>query len=95
MKAPSKKIVRRRTVQIRRPSHSEPSGFDPLIRAPEAATVLNVGVSTVYRLAADKVIPSIELGGSRRFRRSSLLAWCDQQERKWLAKPDATEGGAA
>ena len=59
--------------------------LQPLLLKPaEAAQLLNVGVSTVYDLAAKGMLPSIKIGKSVRIPKAELEAWL--RERQQLAR---------
>lgn len=53
---------------------------DSLIKAPEAAMILGIGVSTVYRMVENRQLPCIRLGSAIRFRRSTLEKMIESQE---------------
>lgn len=55
--------------------------FD-VLDAREAAKYLKINEQTLRRLARDKEIPSFKVGGSWRFRKSSLERWARSQERR-------------
>jgi excisionase family DNA binding protein len=59
---------------------SHPSDFEPLMRVPEVARLLNVGVSTIYRLVETHQLPCVRLGSAIRFRRSTLEKMIEAQE---------------
>ena len=44
----------------------------PLLTPSEVAARLRIGLSTVYRLAAEREIPSYKIGGARRFDEADL-----------------------
>ncbi len=61
------------------------SQLQPLLLKPaEAAQLLNVGVSTVYDLAAKGMLPSIKIGKSVRIPKAELEAWL--RERQQVAR---------
>ncbi|MCA1789962.1 MAG: excisionase family DNA-binding protein [Thioalkalivibrio sp.] len=45
--------------------------------ARQAAAFLGIGIPQVYKLARDRVIPSVRVGRSVRFNRRQLLTWID------------------
>ena len=53
---------------------------DRLLDASEVAELLNVPQRWVYEAARTGGLPVIKLGRYRRFKRSSVLAWLDEQE---------------
>jgi excisionase family DNA binding protein len=57
-----------------------PLNDDRLLTAEEVADLLGVHVSWVRSQTREGVIPSVPLGRWRRYRRSSVLAWLEQQE---------------
>jgi excisionase family DNA binding protein len=54
---------------------------DRLLTAEEAAELLNVKVSWIRDKTREGALPHVELGRFRRYRRDSLLAWIEAQER--------------
>lgn len=50
---------------------------DQLLTARQVADVLQLGLRTVYRYAADGTIPARKIGGSLRFHRADLAALLD------------------
>jgi excisionase family DNA binding protein len=58
---------------------------DRLLDATEAAALLNVKVSWIRDQTRRGLIPFVPLGRYRRYRRSSLLAWVDEQEARTAA----------
>ena len=54
---------------------------DDVLDAREAASYLRINEQTVRRLARDNEIPSFKVGGSWRFKKSSLDSWAGDQER--------------
>ncbi len=52
---------------------------DRILTLREAATYLQLGVPTIYRLAQAARIPASKVGGQWRFRREVLDAWMDAQ----------------
>lgn len=69
------------TAQAPRPVLSE-NGHDRLLDAGEAAAILSVPVSWVREATRDGRLPCVELGRYRRYRRATLLAWIERQERR-------------
>ncbi len=51
-----------------------------LLDAREAAVYLKLNEQTVRRLAREKQIPAFKVGGSWRFKRSSLEEWAEEQQ---------------
>jgi excisionase family DNA binding protein len=51
-----------------------------ILNAREAAQLLNVSVASLYRALQRQGVPSFQIGGTRRFRRTALLAWTARQE---------------
>ncbi|WP_338826276.1 hypothetical protein MTBGP_09790 [Moorella thermoacetica] len=61
------------------------------ITAGEAAEIIGLSEWTIYDLARRHVIPHIRVGRRVLFRRSSLLAWLEQQEAASIRhEPDQT-----
>lgn len=56
------------------------SAGDLLLGAPAIAKFLGVTQRQVYRLVADKIVPSFKVGGTVAARRSSLQKWMDDAE---------------
>lgn len=56
------------------------AGTDDVLDAREAASYLRINEQTVRRLARDNEIPAFKVGGSWRFKRSSLDRWAVSQE---------------
>lgn len=52
---------------------------DDILTVREVAEFLKVTERTIYRLAAEKQIPSFKVGGSWRFRRADLVKWMSEQ----------------
>jgi excisionase family DNA binding protein len=50
-----------------------------LLDVHEAAALLRLSPSTVYRWAQQARLPSLKMGGCRRYRRSDLVVWLDAQ----------------
>ncbi len=53
---------------------------DDVLDAREAATYLRINEQTVRRLARESEIPAFKVGGSWRFKKSSLDRWAGSQE---------------
>ena len=52
-----------------------------LINAREVASILGIGVSTLWRnVRADKIPAPIKVGGATRWRVSEIVAWIEAQE---------------
>jgi len=63
------------------------------IEAKEAAEVLGLSTWSVYDLARRRVIPHIRVGRRVLFRRSSILAWLEQQEQASVrVEPEPAQG---
>lgn len=59
---------------------NEPENWPLLLRIDEASKLLNVSRSTLYKLIAQGVVPSIRLGGgSLRVPREVLQNWLNEQ----------------
>ncbi len=56
--------------------------IDDVLDARDAAAYLRINEQTVRRLARDNEIPSFKVGGSWRFKKSSLDAWAGMQEQR-------------
>jgi len=67
----------------------EQEGTDEIITASQVAAILKIHVKTVYRLAAEGVIPGNRIGGAWRFRRSTILDLVPSPKRNAAPK----EGG--
>jgi excisionase family DNA binding protein len=50
-----------------------------MLKAEQVAKAWGVGKSTIYELAAAKVLPSVKLGTAVRFPVAALYRWIDQQ----------------
>ncbi len=55
---------------------------DDVLDARDAATYLRINEQTVRRLARENEIPAFKVGGSWRFKKSSLDAWAGEQEQR-------------
>lgn len=55
---------------------------DDVLDARDAAAYLRINEQTVRRLARDNEIPSFKVGGSWRFKKSSLDSWAGMQEQR-------------
>ncbi len=53
---------------------------DRLLDAHEAAQLLHVPVTWIRARTRDGLLPHVELGRYRRYRRGALLAWIDAHE---------------
>lgn len=60
------------------------------ITADEAAEILGLSAWTVYDLARRRVLPHARVGRRVLFRRSSILAWLEQQEAMSMQLPGTT-----
>ncbi|MGA2977891.1 MAG: helix-turn-helix domain-containing protein [Spirochaetia bacterium] len=56
------------------------SSPDSPIKAAEAAKILGIGTSTVYRMVENRQLPCIRLGSAIRFRRATLESFIESQE---------------
>jgi excisionase family DNA binding protein len=52
---------------------------DDIMTVREVADFLKVTERTIYRLAAENLIPSFKVGGSWRFKRTDLARWMSEQ----------------
>ena len=59
--------------------------MDEFWTAEEVSTYLRIPLSTIYKLAQDKVLPGFKVGKHWRFRREKILDWINQKE-EYLAK---------
>lgn len=50
-----------------------------LLKVPEVAAMLGLGLTKTWELVESGVIPSLKLGRARRVRLRELLAWLDEQ----------------
>lgn len=53
---------------------------DRLMRVEEVAEMLQLAPSTVYRLAAEGLMPSLKVCGVRRFSRPAILSWLETKD---------------
>ena len=53
-----------------------------ILDARQAAQLLNISVASLYRALQRQNVPSFQIGGTRRFRRTALLAWAARQEQQ-------------
>ena len=58
------------------------AAIDDVLDARDAAAYLRINEQTVRRLARDNEIPSFKVGGSWRFKKSSLDSWAGIQEQR-------------
>ena len=58
------------------------STLDELMTAEEVAKLLRRKKREVYRLATRGAIPALKIGGARLFRKASILAWLEEEERR-------------
>ena len=56
--------------------------IDDVLDARDAAAYLRINEQTARRIARDNEIPSFKVGGSWRFKKSSLDAWTGMQEQR-------------
>jgi excisionase family DNA binding protein len=61
------------------------------ITAGEAAAILGISTWSVYDLARRKILPHVKIGRRVLLRRSTLLAWLDEQEQASLQQPEPAE----
>jgi excisionase family DNA binding protein len=54
--------------------------MDEFWTAEEVSTYLRIPLSTIYKLAQDKIIPGFKVGKHWRFRQKTFLAWISQKE---------------
>jgi excisionase family DNA binding protein len=59
--------------------------IDEFWTAEEVSTYLRTPLSTIYKLAHDKVLPGFKVGKHWRFRREKIVDWIKQKE-EYLAK---------
>lgn len=59
---------------------------EDVLDARDAASYLRINEQTVRRLARDNEIPAFKVGGSWRFKKSSLDAWAGLQEQRSQAR---------
>jgi len=59
-------------------SHLESAGR--LLSVDEVAEILSLSKYTIYRMAQKRQIPSLMLGGTRKFDPSTLIAWLAKKE---------------
>lgn len=59
--------------------------------AEEVSSYLRIPLSTIYKLAPDKVLPGFKVGKHWRFRRETILGWIkkkeDERSRKTIDEP--------
>jgi excisionase family DNA binding protein len=67
------------TVKIVHQINEQPGTDERLIDKKEAAKLLSCSVPTIERLVRENKIPSIKIGGLRRFSKSELLNFCQNQ----------------
>ncbi len=53
--------------------------LDPLLRSGEAAKLLGISQSTLWKWIKKRRIPYIHYGREARFRKSELIAWQEKQ----------------
>ena len=54
--------------------------MDEFWTAEEVSTYLRIPLSTIYKLAQDKVFPGFKVGKHWRFRRETIVEWIEKQE---------------
>ena len=63
-----------------------------LLKAEQAAALLGLGRSQVYRMAADGLLPTVRLGRAVRIPAAALRAWVEQRTHAGAAiAPDSRE----
>jgi len=50
-----------------------------LLTAPEVAVILRIPISSVYFYAGNGLLPSIKFGRQRRFKKSEIETWLNEQ----------------
>jgi len=63
--------------------------YDDILTVREAASYLKLAESSVYRLAAEQMLPGRKIGGSWRFSRRGLDEWIANPD--WMNNPAASE----
>lgn len=58
-----------------------PQPLPALLTPPQAAQLLAVSQSTVYRMAESRTLPCVKVGGSLRFHLPDLVAWIKAQSK--------------
>lgn len=58
-----------------------------LLTTREVADMLGVGISSVKDRVRERTLPHVRVGRCLRFRRESILAWIDAQERESVTPP--------
>ena len=61
------------------PSWSE---LEQLLTVADVGRLLRLSRPKVYELIRQRGLPSLKIGGSRRFERASLLLWIEQQRER-------------
>ena len=54
--------------------------MDEFWTAEEVSTYLRIPLSTIYKLAQDKILPGFKVGKHWRFRQKTILQWINQKE---------------
>jgi excisionase family DNA binding protein len=67
-------------------------GLDPLLSVRDAATLLSVKPTTLYRWANERRLAKVKLGSALRFRQSELERFVRAGDRPALRSPPLTEG---
>lgn len=62
--------------------------MDEFWTAEEISTYLRIPLSTIYKLAQDKVLPGFKVGKHWRFRREKILDWIKQIEKNGSQKSE-------
>ena len=61
---------------------------DEILTIREVAELLKINEKTAYKLAADDKLPGFRVGGSWRFKRSTIEAWIDAQSASKVRRPE-------
>ena len=67
------------TAKSHAPVHAASLPQDKLLKAEEVSQFLRMSRSTVYRMAAEGMLPSVQLGFSRRFSAVAIEAWLSER----------------
>ena len=68
--------------------------MENMLTLPEVATLLQVSLRTVYRLAQDGCIPAFKVGQAWRFRSGDIQAWIDAQVQATGVELDPPRGAS-
>ncbi len=58
------------------------NAMSPLLTPKEAAGILRIKLSTVYKMSMSNTIPTVKIAGSLRFRREALEKFIEDNSRK-------------